>query len=277
MPNISTIDDIFKQQARGKYAARMGASLTTPTVTAGAAASGFFTLGFSGNAIGSTLPTTLAEFLIPSGITADLTNLASVSGLALSGRGLALLRIYKVGTVVLTATGSQFTHDTATFPVLRSEFGVSNKAQALWPIIQVTTALTTTAAAFTFNYVNQAGTSVTGNRTFTFPSATTAISSCYFLPLQQGDWAVQDISDVVVTTASATGAATIWLAEEIEPSVNCFVNALTADYFTGYGLKIPNQTPAVATSGTVTTTTVPSIFGTAGAGVYSIFNMSVLS
>jgi hypothetical protein len=277
MPNISTIDDIFKQQARGNYASRMGVGATFLSATAAAAASGFFTLSLGGNAIGSTLPSTITEFPIPSGITSDLINLASLTGLSLNARGLIFLRLYKVGTVTLTATGSQFTHDAATFPVLRSEFGVSGKAQALWPIIQVTTALTTTAAILTFNYVNQTGSSVTGARTFTFPSATTANGSTFFLPLEQGDWAVRDVSNVVISTASATGAATVWLAEEIEPSVNCFANALTADYFTGYGLKIPNQVAATATSGTVTTLATLSVFGASAATTSCIFDMSVLS
>lgn len=277
MPNINNIDDIYKQQARGKSVTRLGIALTNPAVTAAGATSGFFTLGFSGNTIGTTFPNTFGEFAIPTGITGDLINLASFTNLSSNIRGSAYLRLYKVGTVSLTATGNQFTHDTATFPLLRSEFGVSNKAQALWPIIQVTTALTTTAAIFTFDYTDQDGNATTGTRTFTFPSATTAVSSAFFLPLEHGDWACRDISAINITTASATGAATIWLAEEIEPSTNVFNGPISSDYFFGYGLKNANQTPAVATTGTVTTSNVTSLFGAAGASINNVIDISVLS
>lgn len=277
MPNISVIDDIYKQQARGKSVLRIGTSASIPTTTAAGTTSGFFNLGFSGNAIGTTLPSTFGEFLIPAGISGDLVTLASLTSFSLSARSLAYLRIYKVGTVNLTATGNQFTHDTATFPLLRTEFGVANKAQALWPVIQLTTALTTTAAAFTFDYSDQDGNATTGTRTFIFPSATTTQSSAYFMPLEHGDWACRDISAVNVTTASATGAATIWLVEEIEPSLAPFATALSADYFFGFGLKIPNQQPAVATTGTVTTSNVLSLLGANGAGTANLIDLSVLS
>lgn len=274
---VATLDDILKQQARGKYVMRMGVSATTLAVSAAGASAGFISLSFTGNSIGSTLPSTIADFLMPAGITGDLWTVASVDGFNTNLRGWMFARIYKVGTVVLTATGNQFTHDAATFPLLRTEFGVASKPQALWAVIQVTTALSTTAAAFTMNYVNEDGTSVTGTRTFTFPAATTGQGSVYFLPLEQGDWACRDVSAINVTTASATGAATVWLMEQLEPTYNAFAGPLTADYISGHGLAVTNQTPAVATSGTATTNAVFSLFGASAAAAGAATNISVLS
>lgn len=274
---VATLDDILKQQARGKYVVRMGVTTANTAITAAAASSGFIGLNFTGNTIGTTLPNTFGEFLIPAGITGDLWSIASADGFSGAARGWMFARIYKVGTVNLTATGNQFTHDAATFPLVRTEFGVSSTAQALWPVIQVTTALTTTAAALTMTYVNQGGTSVTGTRTFTFPSATTTQGSAYFLPLEQGDWACRDISAINIATASATGAATVWLMEQLEPTYNVFTGPLTADYISGHGLAVANQTAAVATSGTATTSTIFSLFGASSTGVGTTTNISVLS
>ena len=274
---VATLDDILKQQARGKYVVRMGVTTANTAVTAATSSSGFIGLNFTGNAIGTTLPNTFGEFLIPAGITGNLWSIASVDGFISAARGWMFARIYKVGTVNLTATGNQFTHNAATFPLVRTEFGVSSKAQALWPVIQVTTALTTTAAALTMTYVNQAGTSVTGTRTFTFPSATTTQGSAYFLPLEQGDWACRDISAISIATASATGAATVWLMEQLAPTYNAFQGAVTADYLSGHGLAVTNQTAAVATSGTATTSTIFSLFGASFTGGGTATNISVLS
>lgn len=274
---VATLDDILKQQARGKYVMRMGVTTANTGFTAAGSTSGFIGLNFTGNTIGTTLPNTFGEFLIPAGITGDLWSIASADGYGGAARGWIFARIYKVGTVNLAATGSQFTHDAATFPLVRTEFGVSSKAQALWPVIQVTTALTTTAAALTMTYVNQAGTSVTGTRTFTFPSATTAQGSAYFLPLEQGDRACRDISAISITTASATGTATVWLMEQLEPTYNVFQGAITADYLSGHGLAVTNQTAAVATSGTATTSTIFSLFGATSTGTGITTNISVLS
>lgn len=274
---VATLDDILKQQARGKYVMRMGVTATTLAVSASGASSGFISVTMTGNSIGSTLPSTIADFPIPTGITGDLWSVASVDGFNTSLRGWMFARIYKVGTVNLTATGNQFTHDAATFPLLRTEFGVANKPQALWAVIQVTTALSVTAAALTMNYVNQDGNSVTGTRTFTFPAATTGQGSTYFLPLEQGDYAVRDVSAINVTTASTTGAATVWLMEQLAPTYNAFSGAITADYLSGHGLAVTNQTPAVATSGTATTNTVYALFGASAASAGIATNISVLS
>lgn len=275
---VATLDDIYKQQARGKYVARMGVTASPQTVTAPVSTtSGFITLGFTDNAIGTTLPNTFGEVLAPAGITGDLWSLASADSY-ISARGWMFARIYKVGTVNLAATGSQFTHDTATFPLLRSEFGASNRPQAYWPVIQVTTALTTTAAQFTMNYVSEDGTSVTGTRTFVFPSPTTTQGSVFFLPLEQGDWACRDVTSISVTTASGTGAAaTIWLMEQLQPTYNAFSGAITADYLSGHGLAVTNHTPAVATSGTATSVTIYSLFGSNSTQAGLATTISVLS
>lgn len=274
---VATLDDILKQQARGKSITRIGVSATTLAVSASSALSGFISLTFTGNSIGSTLPSTITDFLPTTTITGDIWPVASVSGFGANVRGWMFARIYRVGTVILTATGNQFTHDAATFPLLRSEFGASNRPQALWAVIQVTTALSVTAAALTMNYVNQGGTSVTGTRTFTFPATTTGLGSTYFLPLEQGDYAVRDVSAINVTTASSTGTATVWLMEQLEPTYNVLNGAITTDYITGHGLAVPNQTPAAATSGAVTTTTVFSLFGASAASAGVAANISVLS
>ena len=127
------------------------------------------------------------------------------------------------------------------------------------------------------NYVNQGGTSVVGVSTFTFPATTTGLGSTYFLPLEQGDYAVRDVSAINVTTASSTGTATVWLMEQLEPTYNLLTGAITTDYVTGHGLAVANQTPAAATSGAVTTTTVFSLFGASAASAGTAANISVLS
>lgn len=274
---VAVLDDILKQQARGKYVMRIGQSATAQSISAANANCGFISVGFVGNTIGTTLPNTFGEFLAPAGIASDLWSVASLDGFSSSFRGWMFARIYKVGTVVLTATGNQFTHDSATFPLLRSEFGASNRPQALWAVIQVTTALSTTAAALTMDYVDQDGNSVTGTRTFTFPAVTTGQGSVYFLPLEQGDWAVRDVTAINITTASAAGAATVWLMEQLEPTYNVFAASLTADYVSGHGLAVTNQNPATATTGTVTTSAVCSIFGAGGVAAGICTNISVLS
>lgn len=275
---VASLDDIYKQQARGKYLMRVGTTTANAAVTSATSTSGFISLSLTGNSIGTTIGSTFGEFLIPAGITGDLWTMASLSGYSASLRGWMFARIYKVGTVNLTGTGNQFTHDAATFPLLRTEFGVSNKPQALWPIIQVTTTLATTAPQFTMNYVNEDGTSVTGTRTFIFPGAAVAAGAAYFLPLEQGDWACRDVSAITIAagTNATAGAATVWLMEQLEPSYNAFAGALSNDFISGHGLLVANQTPAVATSGTVATNTMFTIFGTSSTGGGIAANLSVL-
>jgi hypothetical protein len=182
--------------------------------------------------------------------------------------GAWLVRYYLIGTLNLTATGDQFTHDAATFPVLRKKYGEASKPVTLMPVVYLTTALTTTAAIFKMKtdadgagYVDQDGNNTVGTKDFTFPSATTNVNSTYCMLPNNGDFGVQDITQIDVGTASATGAANIYGVEFLAPIEGALARANLNDAAFS-GLQMVDIAPAVATSGTVTS--YLGIFGTAG-------------
>lgn len=135
-----------------------------------------------------------------------------------------LCRFYRMGTVNLAATGSQFTADAATFPVRRTIMGVSNVAIPLVPLLYITTATTTTAFVFRLQtgaggngYEDEAGTATVGTVSLTAPSAAMATGTAMpIFPNPNGPM-ISKILDVRIDTASATGAATIWGAELLMP------------------------------------------------------------
>lgn len=230
------------------------------TFTAGAAASGFFGLQIRANFIGTSYPSTLISYPLPPSPASNfyaMHHAVSMNSTTVTMHALAWL--YKMGTLNLSATGDQFSHDAATFPILRTVLGASSTAINLIPIVQITTAAATTAPVFRLRtaggasgYVNQDGTSVVGTKTMTMPSATVAINSSYIFRLEEGDCATRDISAIEVTTAGTAGAATIWGAEIISwaPS-HASAGPFAHDHVFG-GLSPVDLKPGVATSGTAT-------------------------
>lgn len=258
MGQILSRDLKYQLEAQGKgHSFNILSSTNSGALTGAAAGSGDFTVSIKANSIGTTFPSTIGDILqLPSG-TSPLRLQTLLLNLATGSTPYLLAYIYQFGTQVLTATGDQFTHHAATFPVLRTQMGTS-QAVPLLPMIQITTATTTTAAVLTMKtaaggtgYTDQDGNNTVGTLTHTMPNIATAVNSCYFLPLEDGDRGVQNVAAIQTNTAAAAGAATIWGVEPI-----AFLNATYANgqdgIFDGvFGqLRMPNLRPAVATSGT---------------------------
>jgi len=227
--------------------------------TAAAANSGLLNINLNFNSIGTTLWGTLVELQKPTGL--GQTFMHGLYGIANGANVLnGLAYVYKIGTLVLTGTGNQLTHDAATFPVKRTRLGQASNALNLIPLITITTATTVTAPAFIIRnatgpstgYVNQAGTAIQGTKTFTFPAAATGVGSTYVMRLEEGDSAVQDITKIDMQTAGSAGAATIW-GMEILSVINTLNNGPAGfhDSLVG-GLHMQDMAPAVAASGTAT-------------------------
>lgn len=245
----------IQQIAAGKAQHSPSVTLTSGAVTAGIASCGFFTLGLTASTIGTTYPNTLVSLPGVPSPSSPFRNLISTAFPA-STKGGWLARIYVIGTLNLTATGNQFTHHAATFPILRTKYGQANQPLNLVPLIYITTQTATTAPAFVLQtsssgagYVNQAGSNVVGSKTFTLPAAATAAQSLYLLRLEDGDSAVQDISQINVTSAGTAGTATIFGMEKLSPLIALTTINTVYDGLLG-GLGLQDFTPGVATSGT---------------------------
>lgn len=254
MTSVATINDVAAQIAQGKALHTLLSGLGTGPGTAATATSGYFSLNIAANIIGTTYPNTLQSFM-PGVPAADFR---SVLTYLVQNRGGYLALLYTLGTLNLTATGNQFTHDAATFPVLGKKFGQSGQPINLIPLLYVTTATSTTAPAFMLNasggtagYVNQDGSGVIGTKTFTFPAATTNAQSCFILRLEDGDSSIQDITQIDVTTASATGAATLYGMQKISNFSVPTTQLSVYDSLLG-GMGLQNLNPAAATSGSAT-------------------------
>jgi len=235
------------------------------TTTAAVAASGFQTFRIMASAIGSTFPSSFQQLPLPPALSTNL-NLGLAACTLSAARTVWLAYFYKLGTLDLTGTGNKFTHDAATFPVLRKQFGQASQPLTLMPLVIVTTALTTTAATFLIRnhtgpaagYTNQDGTSVTGTQLFTFPSATTTLNSG-FVPILEltggggatfGDSGVQDISNIDIQTSASVGACDIWGVEYLSPLANSSLNQFAFNDAIMSGFNPVDLAPAVATSGT---------------------------
>jgi hypothetical protein len=237
-----------------------------------------FTLG-----PGSTYPGTLVGIDLPGApgtLPNELFMSFATSSMSIS-MGAWLVRYYLIGTLNLTATGDQFTHDAAVFPVLRTKYGEASKPVTLLPLVYVTTALTTTAADFILKtnaggagYVDQDGNNVVGTKTFTFPSSTTAIQSTFLALTNDATFGVQDITQIDIGTAAATGACNIYGVELIAP-LGTTVNRANPNDTVFNGIQMGNLQQAEATSGTVTS--YLGIMGTSGSGrlCYTILNGSL--
>ncbi len=257
--SISNIQGIFDKEATGNAVHLGNTTISVGSSTNATANSGGLRASFGGSlALGTTLPGTLVD-VYPAGLTGNPLR-AMYMNLTAASTGIThiLVRVYKIGTVVFTSTGQKFTHDAATFPVLRTQMGTS-QAVPLVPFIYMTAATTTTAAIYTLKYVNQDNATVTGARTFTMPSTATVVQSMYFQNLEdvlavggRRDTAVLDVTEVNVTTAAATGTADVWGMEVLGASCGYVTTQVINKNFVTQGFSMPDINPATATSGTVT-------------------------
>lgn len=257
---ITDRTDIMTKLAAGKGVFGYTLSAGGITASTGVAASGHFTGQLRANGIGSTMPSTLVSWPQPSSSLPDHVMLMATGALnSNSSTGNFIGFLYKLGTLNLAATGDQFTHDAATFPVTRTAMGAT-AAIPLIPLVQITTATATTAPVFRLRtaggaagYVDQANNSVVGVKTMTMPAAATAAGSTFVFRLEEEDSSVLDITNIEVTTAGTAGAATIW-GLEILSSVHVpnLYETYASDLLFG-SLRHADLTPGTATSGTATT------------------------
>jgi hypothetical protein len=259
---ISTRQGIFQNMTKGLGAKMQFAPLfpasTTTAATGGTSGSSVFNVQLGFNQQGTTLPGTLVGFQLPPGLSTNLFTLASMGG-STNTQSLWLVYLYKIGTLVLSSTGNQFTHDAATFPVTRTLMGQATQALNLVPVLYITTATTTTAAAFilkasggTAGYTNQSAAGVVGTKTFTLPAAATAVNSAYILRLEEGDSAIQDMTQIDITIAASAGAATVFGMELIGniTAMRQYMCTIEDALFSGFFMK--DLVPAAATSGSAT-------------------------
>ena len=177
-----------------------------------------------------------------------ILNASLVSNRIISG---VLVNLYKIGTVNLTTGTGEFTHDAATFPVLKTKLGQANQPVNLIPVILFTTASSVTAPQLTMDYVDQDGNNVTGTKTWIAPAAATAVGSMYQLPIEDADQAIRDVTSINVTTPSSTGAATIYGMEIIGSIGLTQITIAGTRDFVHNGLTLRDIRAAIATSGTV--------------------------
>ena len=249
--SVTTRQEILDRLHAGKGAFIQYDGLLTGATTSSNSASGNHTLQVILNTIGSTLWSSLVGINLQSGIS-DPLRLTLFHNSSTRATTHILVRLYKLGTVDLTTSTSEFTHDSATFPVLRTVMGQASQPIELLPIILLTTATTTTPAVLSMNYTDQDGNSVTGTKTLTLPAAATAVGSCYMLPLEEGDSGVRDVTDIVVTTPAGAGAASIYGVEIIAFGSTISTSVSTNKDSLHRGFSLPSMTPAVPTSGTLT-------------------------
>ena len=88
------------------------------TITAGTSTSGLQTVRIHANTIGSSLPGTLVSVPKPAPSPKELYSMFYQAATT-AGRGGFFCNIYRMGTLNMAATGDQFTHDSATFPLLK--------------------------------------------------------------------------------------------------------------------------------------------------------------
>lgn len=278
---VASTADILKQQAAGKYTIRTTTGIASNTNTNANANSGYTNLNLGANQYNTTFPNTIGS-VDGANVSSELLffNLTS-SGL--SNRNGGIGRIYKVGTCNFTALGDCFTHDAATFPLLRTEMGVSNAPQAFIPILQMSATTSGTIIQFqirnstsTTGYVNQNGTTVVGTKTFILPSATTTSGSTFFLRLNDGDYACRDIQQITCTVAGTTGLANIWLVEDLGIGQSGITGPGITDHLYGSGLRLTQATACTATSGTPTTSLIPYSFGNTGSSTTQMMTLGIL-
>lgn len=257
MGNLTNSNVLFQKLAQGYGTILPIQTVSNGSTSTGNAADGFFGSNLEFTTGTSFLGTPLSLLQPPS--TSPMRGMMFQQAPATATGAAYLVRLYKIGTLALNATGDQFTHDSATFPVTRTVYGVGSTAVDLIPAVTVSTAPATSAPIFqlqnvggTTGYTNQAGNSVLGTKTITLPSATTIVNSTFIFRLEDGDSGVQDITSIKVNTAGTAGAAIIWGMEIIAPCGSPSLN-LMSGYDSLFGsLSLPDMTAATPTSGTLT-------------------------
>lgn len=224
--------------------------LSNGTITAAAAASGFFTNSLNPNAIGSTLPTTIQGFPLPN-TTNDLRlTMAETAHNATDSFWLA--RFYRFGNATLTATGNRLTHDGTFTRLRRTVFGTANTAINLIPVMYITTATAAAAAVFTMTYADQDGVSTTGPNN-TLPAAATAAQGLYNILMDVTDYAVLDVTAITLSGSTpSAGACDIYGVELLAPFNSVIAGAHSYVDLLFSGLTLPHLQPAVPDSGSVT-------------------------
>jgi len=232
-----------------------GTGAAQGATTAATATSGQYSVQINMNNVGTTLPTTRVGFPMPPAMSAPMM-LVEAMIQRNNNVQVYLCHIYTIGTVNLSALNDQFTHDAATFPILRTEFGEASKPVSLIPIIYIDDAGTTSAPVFSLKtnaggtgYVDQDGNNEVATKTTTLPSATAAVQSAYLLRLNDGDSGVRDIVQIDVDTAGTSVGGVIFGAEVIADVTN-YVSAGLVSVVNGLGWG--DLKPGVATSGTAT-------------------------
>lgn len=243
---------------QGKGVATPYVTVLTGTLTGSVAASGSFDAGLSSNNIGTTLAGTMQTIPIPASGAPIRMMMNAQSPYSAVYAGFNAI-FYKIGTLNLAATGNQFTHDTATFPITRTYYGQATQPVDLIPIIQISTATTTTAAqlvisnvAATNGYIDTSGSTVVGTQTMTMPNIATKLNSSYLMLLNAGATGIRDITNINVTVAASAGTANVWGMEIISPTGAPISNfGFMHDSITG-GINMANLQPGAATTGTAT-------------------------
>ena len=260
--SVANVPAIQAKIQAGKQGNVILASVASGGVTSAAAASGSIAGGLHWNALGTTLHSALVGFIMPPGAASN--RLVGVTVQSTRSIGINIVNLYQVGTLNLATSSGEFTHDAATFPILRTKMGQASQPLALTPYLYVTTATATTAVVLTIDYVNQDGGSVTGTVTLTLPATTTAAGTLLRIPIEIGDSGVRDITAINITTPASAGAATIFLAEILDTV------ATPQAHQAGYRntvVRSPNMplfSPGVATSGTASVKSTARFFGSSG-------------
>lgn len=250
---LATFQDIQDAQAtRSVELTQIG--VASGGVTPPGAAGGGFVGSFCWNAIGTTLPGgPYTGFPLPAGI--DSSKILRLLYAKPGGNRIAsywLGYLCKLGTVSLTATGQQFTHDAAGFPILRTRMGQTGQATPGWLFLNVTTAATITGPVFTLKYKDHLGNTITGTKTTTL-GTTTAVNSMILPRLEDGSAGITDLVEINLSVAATTGAADVYL---FEPLMGTCMPVVThesvIDSVMSAGFNPPNIAPPAPTSGTLT-------------------------
>lgn len=256
MTAISSLDEILlKMATKGFFLPHQ--SVSAPTMTTAAAASGFMNAYPMFAGIQSSVPGTLVSSPMPPTPDAPML-LTGFRGYVNASRPWMVGLWYRIGDLNLAATGDQFTHHSATFPLLRTKMGEASKPVNLIPFLVLSVATATTAPQFTIKnggastgYVDQDGNTVVGTKVFTFPAAASVINSGFLMALEDTDRAIRDIQQINVGVAGSVGTAQIWGFEPLAPLYNTAVGVLASSVdMLGESLTLLDTRPAVATSGT---------------------------
>lgn len=268
MTAITTRGEIIDRQLQGRGVNIPFVTTANGTLTAAAAASGFFSNSLHFNLIGTTLPTTLVGLQLPPG-TQDLrcVNLKAALPAAKSGW---LGWLYQFGTLNFASTGNGFTHDSTFTELRRTQFGEASKPITMIPLIYIQqNVVAGTAPAMSFSYADQDGNATTGSVTLTFPSTNTAVQSCFNLMLNDEDCAVQDVTAFNITQGAGSSPATakIFGFEHIATVHSTVLGELSYDDQVYSPTLLKSLRPAAPNSGSVTSYLAfmcPANLGTVG-------------